>query len=460
MSNVIKRELVCIDLYDSVDNIHYYFNGHNKCKRLTKLSDKPLYNSFNDSKYLIYNRYHATRIEYNESLHFTEEPIQIINNRLLKYTNPEYYKYLVNKNKNVFPCGQYEEEWICQKCGKIFIETPLRMVSQHRSCTCPNCSKKRYSYPEMIMYYLLKTQNIDFIIHKRFEWSHNKEYDFYLPKEKCIIETHGEQHYEDRSRWASYSLKKQIEIDDYKKRIALEKSEFVKKYIIIDCRISTLNYIKNNIEESELSNIINFKKVDWKLIGKLILEHCINGYNNEIINIWNSGIYCLREISRMVNVSPFAIKCCLIRNQNLLNAKIEDKLRPLSVEVIKDGTVLKEYDSVKELTKNSEKDFKTKFNHENVYAVICGKDRSYKGYFFRYKGDNSVQRKIIKTSGKDTKGKKVAQYSLDGKFIKEWNSISSASKGIGGNKVTANHIGMCCNGRIKTAHGYKWIFME
>lgn len=49
--------------------------------------------------------------------------------------------------------------------------------------------------------------------------------------------------------------------------------------------------------------------------------------------------------------------------------------------------------------------------------------------------------------------KVVYQYSLDGKFIAEYSSSRQAGLALG---VCQAGISSCCNGKAKTAHGYKW----
>ena len=50
---------------------------------------------------------------------------------------------------------------------------------------------------------------------------------------------------------------------------------------------------------------------------------------------------------------------------------------------------------------------------------------------------------------------RVAQYTKDGKLIKIWKSQSEASESTG---IAQPTISMCCNGKIKTAGGYRWSF--
>lgn len=51
--------------------------------------------------------------------------------------------------------------------------------------------------------------------------------------------------------------------------------------------------------------------------------------------------------------------------------------------------------------------------------------------------------------------KPVIQMTLDGEVVREWTSIGEASKSI---VRRPSRIGDCCNGRSKTAGGYKWKF--
>ena len=56
---------------------------------------------------------------------------------------------------------------------------------------------------------------------------------------------------------------------------------------------------------------------------------------------------------------------------------------------------------------------------------------------------------------KNNRCKKVAQYDMDGNFIKTFNSIAEAQKTVG----IKSGIRLCCQGKIKQAGGYKWKFI-
>lgn len=55
------------------------------------------------------------------------------------------------------------------------------------------------------------------------------------------------------------------------------------------------------------------------------------------------------------------------------------------------------------------------------------------------------------------KGKKVLQYDLNGKFIKEWKSIKEASRIL---KIDNSCISKCCYHKRNKCGGYIWRFYE
>ncbi len=58
-------------------------------------------------------------------------------------------------------------------------------------------------------------------------------------------------------------------------------------------------------------------------------------------------------------------------------------------------------------------------------------------------------------NGKNSKT--VYQYSIDGQFIKEWPSTREIQRSLG---FAKSNIVTCCNGKIKTAYGYKWSYTK
>lgn len=51
----------------------------------------------------------------------------------------------------------------------------------------------------------------------------------------------------------------------------------------------------------------------------------------------------------------------------------------------------------------------------------------------------------------------VKQYSKDGKFIREYSSITEAHKAT---DIPSTNIGRCCQGQGKSAGGFKWLYAD
>ena len=156
--------------------------------------------------------------------------------------------------------------FVCPDCG-LKINAWLSDVV-NRGLKCPSCSDG-FSYPEKVMYNFLLLCGVNFYYHARknvLDWNDNYEYDFYLQDENTIIETHGGQHYSETNDF-EISLEEQVKIDKDKETLA--NINGITNYIIIDCRKSNIDYIKENILKNNfLSNLAKNKDIDWSSINK------------------------------------------------------------------------------------------------------------------------------------------------------------------------------------------------
>ena len=81
------------------------------------------------------------------------------------------------------------------------------------------------------------------------------------------------------------------------------------------------------------------------------------------------------------------------------------------------------------------------------------------GYFWKdVKNSLPIEESIISRNNQyNDRKKKVYQYSLDGKFITAYDSLTDAAKAI--NKPSCSSaIGRVCRGEQKTSCGYKWSY--
>ena len=184
----------------------------------------------------------------------------------------------------------------CKECGKV---GDLRSVNQivQNGYSCHFCSDNK-STPNKFMVELLKILNIDFKSEKTFNWSDKKRYDFYIPSLKMIIEMNGIQHYEE-CNLTKRTLREEQENDDYKKQLALKNG--IERYIIIDCRYSTLEWLKENTIE-QLKSIFDLNNIPWTNLW----ENCQTSLVVRVWELWNKG-YPIKEISNMLDIGKTTV---------------------------------------------------------------------------------------------------------------------------------------------------------
>lgn len=306
-------------------------------------------------------------------------------------TDPWMIKYFQGgeKEAKLYTSGSTKRIYpICPDCGRVKDKTvQIGTICKTHSIGC-KCSDG-VSYPEKFFISLLDQLNIKYIWQlskNNFEWCEKYKYDFYLIDYNYIIELHGEQHY----RTANFptTKEKQNKIDKIKKDIG---SRYVDKYIIIDCRYSDLNWIKNNIENSELSKILNFKNVNYNLCEefacKNIIKEICTCYNknksistNELSKIYKVDI---STIIRYLHKGNNAGWCTYNAKENMLKGtKAAGESNKKYVEIYKNDNLINSYSSLQNMEEKSLNDLGIKLSAS--YAAQCYKNnKPYKGYTFK-----------------------------------------------------------------------------
>ena len=192
----------------------------------------------------------------------------------------------IEDGKNYKPQSNKKIEVKCPNCGKTKKIAPSTIYKRHSiGCSCGD----GISYPEKLIENLLVQLGIKYKCQYRADWSKNKIYDFYLPDYNTIIETHGEQHYKETTR--GRSLKEEQENDKLKEELAFNNG--IEHYIVINCSISDLQFIKLNVLDSELNELLDLNKIDWIKCGKyassnLVKEVC--DFYNQNTEIFSSDL--------------------------------------------------------------------------------------------------------------------------------------------------------------------------
>lgn len=237
-------------------------------------------------------------------------------------TAPEVAKLLLNPEDGykVTKCSDKYMDFLCPTCKNI-LNRAIKTVYTNGLC-CPCCSE-RISYPERFLINFLKQLNEDFKTQKTFKWSKNIEvdnkkicgtkiYDFYINNKNIIIETHGKQHYTENSFFtlSNRTLFDEQENDRLKEQLA--KDNNINYYIILDCRESNLEWIKNSILNSKLNNLYDLSIINWDQCH----EYAISSKIKEAADLYNNN-FKRKEIAKIMHISKATVTKYLREATNL-----------------------------------------------------------------------------------------------------------------------------------------------
>lgn len=241
----------------------------------------------------------------------------------------EYFsKYITEDQMKLYmPNSMVEIEMVCPDCGNHKWVKPCNLLHSGFGCLCSDGQ----SYPNKFIYSLLNQLNIEFIPEYSPKWIQGKRYDVYIPSLNCIIENHGMQHYEKGfSSCGGRTLQEEQDNDKYKRDTAI--SHGIKHYIIIDCRESSLEWIKTSILKSDLIYLLSVDNVDWSICNSF----ATSSFVKEVAKLWNKG-FSLQEIAKQVYCSTITtrkylcqatkLKLCTYSKEECYNRGISAKYK-------------------------------------------------------------------------------------------------------------------------------------
>ena len=242
-------------------------------------------------------------------------------------THPYLIKYLVNEEdayKYSYGEARIKIPIKCPDCG---YEKGMRISDLIRDgFGCPKCSTGYY--PEKFMFSVFEQLlGKDFIFQlskTTFKWCGTYKYDFYIDKIGCVCESHGFQHYEDRvTGWGT--LEERQENDKQKELLA--KNSNIEYYIVIDCRKSEMEWIKNGVMESWLPKLLNFKEDDINWLK--CHEYACSSMVKMVCNLYNNGIKTPKLIAKELKIGKNTATRYLHQGEKLgwcdYDSKIESK---------------------------------------------------------------------------------------------------------------------------------------
>jgi hypothetical protein len=330
----------------------------------------------------------------------------------------------------------------CPICKVPRDNMAISTLYREKDICCQVCSDG-FSYGEKFTYNLLKQLNLQIKRHKHFDWSKNvlseieslcgnKEYDFYIEHNNIVIETNGLQHYEECS-FSRRSYYEESENDKLKEKLALSNNIKEENYIVIDCRYSKFEYIKNNILNNEkINKLFDISKINWNLceqesLSSYLVKACeyynqgvghmeiakimdidfktvkrylkrareynlcnyisaVEIHDKNVINaieLWNNGIHNASEIGRLLNLDNTVIGDYLKQAEDEGLIEYKKFIRDSSKKSIINIEYNKEFTSINECYTNSEKEFGIKLYRKGI-THACNTGQEYKGLHFQY----------------------------------------------------------------------------
>ena len=307
-------------------------------------------------------------------------------------TDPWMIKYFINPEdaKNYTKSSNKKIKVKCPDCGRVkdeYISINKIYSRQRISCSCND----NMTYPEKFMSNLLFQLGIEFeyqLSKTTFDWCKNYKYDFYLKEYNTIIETHGKQHYEDVKGYMK-KLKDEQNNDLIKKELALKNGVF--NYVVIDCRLSELKWIKESVLNSKLYKMFDFSNVNWNESHEFALKNLVK----EVCEYYeeNKDNVLIKDIGEVFRLGRNTTSRYLKFGSTLgwckydINKIIDTKyniIKPHNIRRVLCIELNEEFESMAECCKQLNKRFGKKLTHSGISNVCNDKQKSHQGFTFKY----------------------------------------------------------------------------
>lgn len=298
-------------------------------------------------------------------------------------TDPWMIEYLVNEEDAYkYTYGSnIKVPMKCLDCGNIKEIRPYELNKHGFSCS--KCGDG-ISYPEKFIFSLLYQLNIDFKTQYSPSWCGMYRYDFYIPNKELIVEVHGLQHYIQQGKTSKFkTLKEQQKIDNRKEILAKENG--IKHYIQLDCRESSLEFIKNSVLNSELIKLFDLNLVNWNVcdesstsnLAKNICDYYMRNKDMFLKDIANEFKIGKNTVSKYLKKGKELGWCDHEEHSTWRYTGVFDK-RVICIE-------LQEiFKSATECSKILKERYNENFLASSISAVCRGDRKSHKGFHFEY----------------------------------------------------------------------------
>lgn len=306
-------------------------------------------------------------------------------------THPHLTMYFKNpEDATKYSIGSGKYTWfVCPLCGnEKYTSVDVAFGNGYKCSRCGDSS----SYCNKFVYCFLKQiktiRDIEIYSEKSFDWSRGlgdkrsrRSYDFFVTTgdKQIIIEAHGEQHYTGGfEHYGGRTLQEEQENDVFKYNLAMSHGFTDDSYIVLDCRESKMNFIKNSIMNSVLPTIFNFscEDINWNECEK----YACNNLVRIACDLWNSGVHNTMEISRLMCKSHSTVSVYLQKGHDIgwIEYEPKDKMPLICLDngyVFSYSTICSNY---------SEELFGVFINKKSIVNNLCGDCKSTHGFHFQH----------------------------------------------------------------------------
>jgi len=316
---------------------------------------------------------------------------------IIYYKEPWMIEYIKDKelSKALSVNSTKKILMVCPDCGKEKLMAPYALYSLRKmGCICGD----GFSYPEKFMYSVLDQLNLEFQRGFRPIWLINdqasqKEFDFYLPNQKIIIEVDGGLgHGKGTHCYSKMTAIESLAIDKWKDNQAIKQGLSVYR---IDADKSEVNYLKAQIIRA-VGHLFDFSKIDWskcnnfatKNITKQVCCYYESYKPITLIDMANkfgistATIYDYLSFGNKMNWCNYTSEY----SDKIRNEKFKEYNKSISkkIAIFKNGEYLDTYSSITQAEKISEEVFGAKFSRSCIRKVANGVQKDHMGYTFEF----------------------------------------------------------------------------
>ncbi len=187
------------------------------------------------------------------------------------------------------------------------------------------------------------------------------------------------------------------------------------------------------------TNKIGKPVYQYDSFGNFIKEYKSASEASRIVGVKTSGIVQSCNKNKLSAASYiWRYKEDILNKNNLSDEELIDSHWTPILQYDIHGNFIKEWRSIIQAAKE------TNSNHDSITGACVGRNKTAGGFVWKYKNNNLYFDKISPEF--DSRKRPVIQFDLDGNFIKEWDSATSAAKDL---NINRKYIFLICNGQNK-----------